>query len=137
MAILFFLGSRGVNAADPQNSNIEQDLIKLEDQCNQATENGDFAFMDSVIADDYICTTADNTVWDKAQSIAYQKARPHNFTIINDDYRVKVYGNTAVVTFHEDFKDPGARIQCRETDVWVKKGSQWQCVATHESKING
>ena len=140
VAILFFLGLRGVIAADPENSKTEQDLIKLEDQWNVKIEKGDFAFINSIVADDYICTTVSGIVWDKSQLMNYYKNVPRNVTFTNDDYRVKVYGSTAVVTYHYDQHDPGGSIgsmQCRETDVWVKNGSHWQCVAAHSSKIGG
>jgi len=57
----------------------------------------------------------------------------------NDDYKVRVYGKAAVVTYREtvkgQYKDKDISGQSRETDTWVKLAGRWQIVATHLSKI--
>jgi hypothetical protein len=127
-------------AGPSKSASVEQELINLEEGCNTAFVSGDVASLDGTLANDYINTDENGTVTTKAQTIADLKSGDLKFSsIVNDDYKVRVYGKAAVVTYREilkgqykgkDFSGP-----CRETDTWVKRAGQWQCVAAHESKI--
>jgi len=54
--------------------------------------------------------------------------------------KVRVYGNTAVVTGKADLKGTlgGKDVagQIRFTRVWLKKGSQWQSVAFQQTRVS-
>ena len=76
----------------------------------------------------------------KAQELALVKTTETTVTsAIADDFRVRVYGDAAVVTFRLTVKN---RIngnestgQERFTDTWVNRDGRWQCVAVHYSRI--
>ena len=90
------------------------------------------------MAFDEACSDGDMTT--KAQDLALLKSEENTTTsMIADDFRIRVYGDAAVVTFRStytsQFKGIERTGQERFTDTWVKRDGQWQCVATHYSRI--
>ena len=57
----------------------------------------------------------------------------------SEDFRVRVYGNTAVVTAltktKGKFMGQGFSTQERATDVFVKQDGRWQCVISHLTRF--
>jgi len=129
-------------AAPSRNAKVEQQIIKLEDAWDDAFVKGDLVFLDRIIADDITCTDDEGTVWSKAQWIGDLKSGDLKFiSVANDDYKVRVYGKAAVVTYRFtgkwQYKGQDVSGQYRETDTLVKSAGRWQCVAVHYSKIVG
>jgi ketosteroid isomerase-like protein len=139
---LLFGQAKPQPAAPSKNASVEQELIKLEEGWADAAVKGDVGFEDRTLADDYMDTDEEGTVTPKAQFIADLKSGDVKFTsMANDDYKVRVYGKAAVVTYREtikgQFKGRDISGLYRETDTWVKGAGGWQCVVSHESKIVG
>ncbi len=93
-----------------------------------------------IMADDFIFTAADGKVSDKKGEIEGVRTRPLTFESgKSDDVRVRVYGNTAVVTgrFTAKGKNDGRDITFieRYTAVFVKRGGRWQMVAEQATEI--
>ena len=137
---LLFGQAKPQPAAPSKSARVEQELINLEEAANDAAVKADVAFYDRTLADDYMDTNAGGTVTPKAQFIADLKSGDLKFTsLVNDDYKVRVYGKAAVVTYREtlkgQFKGKDFSGPYRQTDTWVKRAGHWQCVASHESKI--
>ncbi len=122
-------------------ASVEQELIALEKRWNDSWVKRDPAFLDRILADDYIGTRSDGSVFSKAQEIADMKYSDNVVAYItSDEFEVRVYGDVAVVTFrfttkeqNKEGKDIGG--QYRTTDTWVKRAGRWQCVASHGSEI--
>jgi ketosteroid isomerase-like protein len=57
----------------------------------------------------------------------------------NDDMKVQVYGDTAIVTYRSTdkgkYKDFDISGQYRWTDVFVKRNGRWQIVSTQGTRI--
>lgn len=128
------------NAALSRSAGVEQELIKLEDQGNDAALNGDMAFFERILTKDFTSTDPGGNVSTKAQGIADMKSGSAKIiSVVNDDYKVRVYGKAAVVTYRStikgQYKGEDISGQYRWTDTWVKHGRSWQCVASHGSKI--
>jgi uncharacterized protein (TIGR02246 family) len=115
-------------------------LIKLENESNDAWVKHDVEAYARLLADDYLCTGQDGDVITKAQDLAVFKSHENTIrSAIADDFRVRVYGDAAVVTFRLTYKIQAegkeSTGQERFTDTWVKRDGRWQCVATHYSTI--
>lgn len=126
--------------AQTQTGSEEKELIKLEKGWNDSYIKHDWTFLDRILADDYIGTQSDGSVLSKAQEIADLKANESVITsIASDDFKVRVYGDAAVVTFRlitkEQTKGKDTSGQFRVTDTWIKRDGRWQCVADHLSRI--
>ena len=122
-----------------QTGSEEQKLIKLENDWLQAFFKNDGVFADRFLADDYLGTDEHGDVRDKAQEIAEIKAGAHLSTSgLLDNIRIRVYGDAAVVTGRRIMKGLFQGKEYRSpylwTDIFIKRGGRWQCVASHVSK---
>ncbi len=122
-------------AAPSKSSSVEKELIKLEEGWGDAWVKCDVAFLDRILADDYTEMDSDGSVSTKAQSLADLKSGDFKCTSsVNDDYKVRVYGNAAVVTgrltMKAQYKGKDISGQYRWTDTFIKRAGHWQCVAT-------
>jgi len=126
--------------AQTQSESVEQELIKLENEANDAWVKRDVEAYARLLADDYLTTEPDGVMMTKAQDLAQLKPDENTTTsAIADDFRVRVYGDAAVVTFRLTYKNQAkgkeSTGQERFTDVWIKRAGRWQCVSLHFSRI--
>ena len=78
----------------------QQILIELEQGWNEAFYRKDVVFIESILTDDFIATYDDGSRGDKAKELAL--AAEFNQQVessIQDEFTVKVYGDTALVWF--------------------------------------
>ena len=94
------------NHALDENIQHEQEIRTMVAQFAEAFAKADTAVLSRLLADDYVHTNANGGVLDKARWLAFAKTRHDDLkagkvridTYRNDDIRIRVYGNTAVVT---------------------------------------
>jgi ketosteroid isomerase-like protein len=113
-------------------------IIAMENLWNRAELDNDAAAVQLLLADDFVMTVAEGTVYNKAQivaSVADKSYRPE--VLQSSDLVVHSYGNTAVVTgsYYEKGVDKGKAWERRGrfTDTWLNVGGRWQCIASHFS----
>ena len=126
-------------APQTQAGSDEQELIRMENDWLQAFFKNDGAFADRFLADDYMGTDEHGDVKNKAQKIAEIKAGAHLSTSgVLDNIKVRVYRDAAVVTGRHIMKGLFQGKEYRSpylwTDIFIKRGGRWQCVASHVSK---
>ena len=61
-------------AAPAKAPSAEQELIKLEKEWADAWVKGDVAALDRTLADDFVSTDFEGTLWDKAMTVALMKS---------------------------------------------------------------
>jgi ketosteroid isomerase-like protein len=122
---------------DPK-SDVEQELRQLVQMWDQALVKRDIVTLDRLLADDFT-----HGATPKAQYLdSYKPTNPELIlqSASSDDIKVRVYGNTAVLTargrYQGKYKGEDFDEQWRYLDVWVKQQDQWRCVATESSQIN-
>ncbi len=130
----------GAILAQQKSGSVEQELLQLEQDWTKALVKADVAFLDRLVAEDWVFTDPEGVVWTKAQSLAILKSGEDVITsLVPDDMKARVYGDAAVVTGRntskETLKGKDVSGQYRWTDTWIKKAGRWQCVATHASMI--
>jgi ketosteroid isomerase-like protein len=114
---------------------MQEELLKLENEFTRAVAKNDVAAIDGFLADDWIIVEPDGGIVDKAHflGVIESGALSHD-KMESTDVRVRVYGNTAVVTALTTSKGKfmGQEFtSCeRATDVFVKQNDRWQCVLT-------
>jgi ketosteroid isomerase-like protein len=131
-------------AAAAQRSPVESDqeiLIKLEQGWNDAFYRKDLAFIENVLAEEFVATYDDGSRGDRAKELAL--AREFNQQVesaVQDDFIVKVYRDTAVVWFTLNVvgvrQGQRAELTLRYTDVWTIRDGRWQCVSTQSTRVN-
>ncbi|NUM77860.1 nuclear transport factor 2 family protein [candidate division KSB1 bacterium] len=131
--------------APSESSPNEQEVRDAFTQFSDAFVKADTIVLRSLLADDYVHTNADGGVLDKTRWLAFAKTRHEDLqsgrvridTYRNDDLRIRVYGNTAVVTGRNTtigVRDGQAwKMNLRFTNVWVKREGRWQRAAFHDS----
>jgi len=126
--------------AKPKGSQVEQALIKLENDWNDASVKRDLVVLGRILADDYVFTDTDGVIWTKAQGLEMLKSGEDVVTsAVATDMKVRVYGSAAVVTGRNTVKEQvkGKDISgtYAYTDTWVNRSGSWVCVATHSSRL--
>jgi ketosteroid isomerase-like protein len=125
----------------PIKRSVERQLIELERQLSEALVREDAAVLDRLWSDDLVFTFPSGRVSDKAQHLADQKPSKESSESSNNNDQVKVhlYGNTAVVTVLSTWiTKAGAQEssdQYQATHVWAKQQGRWQLVAAHVSQV--
>jgi len=118
----------------------QQILIKLERDWDAAFHRKDVAFIDSVLAQEFVSTYGDGTRGDRAKEL--KQAAEFNQQVDSstlDEFIVKVYGDTAVVWFTQHMVGPSKGQQLELTyryiDVFVMRDGRWQCVASQSTRV--
>ena len=127
-----------------QNQPVKSDqeiLIELEQGWNEAFYRKDLAFLERVLADEFVATYDDGSRGDRAKELA--QAASFNQQVesaIQDEFAVKVYGDTAVVWFTLNLvgvrQGQKAEVTLRYTDVFVLRDGRWQCVSSQSTRVN-
>lgn len=117
---------------------VSSKILALENQWNTAYKRSDITVMDSLLADDFIITVENGSTFSKSGYIAHSGDSTVRVTVSDmSDLRVRVHGNTAVVTgaYHEKGTDKGRAYEYRDrfTDVWMNIKGKWQVIASHYS----
>lgn len=113
-------------------------VVAMENAWNQAELHNDAAAVELLLADDFVMTTAEGTLYDKAQIVASVKDKSYKPDALqSSNMTVHAEGNTAVVTgaYYEKGIDKGKPWERRGrfTDTWVWMNGRWQCLASHFS----
>ena len=133
-----------VTASASQRPPVESDqqvLIKLERSWNEAFYRKDVAFIENLLADEFIATYDDGSRGDKAKELALvMEFDQQVVSASQDEFTVKVYGDTAVVWFTLRLvgikQGQRAELTLRYTDVWVMRDGKWLCVSTQSTRVN-
>lgn len=129
------------NKLPPSQTRVERQLIELERQLSDALVKGDASVLDRLWSNDLVFTFPNGRVSRKPERLAGQKPSDQSSqsSNLNDEVKVYVYGNTAVVTVLSTWRGKaGAQEysdQYQATHVWVKQQGRWQLVAAHVSQL--
>ena len=124
-----------------QNVRSDQDvLLELEMKWNDAFHRQDAAFIETVLADEFIATYGDGSRGDKAKELSL--AREFNQQVDSsrlEDFIIKVYRDTAVVWMTQHLVGPvqgkTTEVQYQYMDVWIIRDGRWQCVASQSTRV--
>jgi ketosteroid isomerase-like protein len=121
--------------------NVEEQLKKMETDRAAAVVKGDIDTLGKETSDDYTLINMYGQMSDKAQMLSAFKSGQNKLTSDDlSDMKVRVYGNTAIVTGKADIKGTlagkDATGQAMFTRVYVKKGSRWQSVAFQQTRVS-
>jgi ketosteroid isomerase-like protein len=115
-------------------------LIQLERDWDAAFHRHDAAFIDRILADEFVVTYDNGVRADRNVELQLAKTVDENIeSSAMDEFIVKEFGNTAVVWFTLHLVGPvkGERVQnnYRFTDVFVLRDGRWQCVSSQSTKV--
>lgn len=119
---------------------METELTNLEKEFSQAIITNNAKAVEPFLAADWVIIDPDGGLIDKSRFLAVidSGALSHE-TMESEDFRVRVYGDTAVVTAltktKGKFMGQIFSTQERATDVFVKRDGRWQCVISHLTRF--
>jgi ketosteroid isomerase-like protein len=121
-------------------SDAEEELLRIEKEFAQAIVSSDLEGLGRIVADDWIIIDPNGEIVDRTRffEVIKSDALTHD-TMESENFRVRVYGDSAVVTAITRTKGKFMRqefsTQERATDVFVKRDGRWQCVLTHLTRF--
>ncbi len=136
---LFLLGYiLPVSAQKKSHAGDESQIIALEHSWNQAELEHAPSALDLFLSEDFIITQPDGSLLNKQQFQASVADKSYHFdTLVSSDFKVRIFGDAAVVTggYHEKGKDKRVPFDRwgRFTDTWLYQGGKWLCIASHDS----
>ena len=122
------------------NAKTEEELIGLANEWDRAMVENDAEAIGRYMADDWEIIGPDGSVGDKATFLGLVKSGALSHDVMeSDDLKVRVYGNTAVVTARGVsggmYQGQAFREVERSSCVFVRQEGKWRCVLTHLSRI--
>ena len=118
----------------------EAALIQLERDWDSAFLLNDTAFIDRVLAPEFVAVYPDGSKGDRTTELANAAAFNQKIDSSTlDDFTIQVHGDTAVVWFRRTLVGPskGQRLEVayRYLDVFVRRDGRWLCVASQSLKV--
>jgi ketosteroid isomerase-like protein len=147
LGLLIFAISFTTTAQKANKPSVEQQLMQMEHDWSAAFLKHDVAAASRILADDYVGIDGRGLMTNKQQELEEAKgpepgAPTPDFLVQDEtisDMKVRVYGNTAVVTGISNervlIRGKETSIRYRRTTVYVKRQGRWQCVSFHGSRI--
>jgi ketosteroid isomerase-like protein len=119
---------------------VQAQLTKLEMDRAVAVVKADIATLDKYTSDDYVLINMNGRMAGKSEMIEGFKSGSSKLTSEElSDLKVRVYGNTAVVTGKADVKGTlggaDATGQILFTRVYVKKDGRWQSTSLQQTRV--
>jgi ketosteroid isomerase-like protein len=138
-ALVAMLGASCVRVA--AQSDKEKAVREVLRQMIDADLKDDAAELDRTLAPDYVIIRDNGVVRSRAETLEGIKSHATKFDAFElSDLQVRLYGDTAVVTFHANIK--GSRAgkemsgQFREVRVFVDRGGEWRAVLAQRTRIS-
>ena len=116
-------------------------ILAYERAACAAYQRNDAAALDSLIHDSYTLTDSKGVITTKADDIRDAKARTVEYsTFHNEDMKVRIYGNSAIVTgrtiLQGKAKDgSNVDVEVQFTDTVILVNGRWRIVAGHVSRL--
>lgn len=103
------------------------DVLRHEENRYHAMIARDFDALDRLLADDLIYTHNNAVVDDKPALLQRLRDRVAVYKkIVRSDVKVRIFGDTAVVTGQADITTEKSNPVVRFVNVWVRAGAQWR-----------
>ena len=130
---------------------LDTEIATAEEHLTDATRRIDVDALNRIYADDIIFTGVTGVICDKtglmdearrgaaARASAASTQAPSVVAYDKDDIRTVRYGATGVASFRFSvtIRNDGQEVtrRYRSTNVWMKRGDQWQVVAAHTAAM--
>ena len=117
------------------NANAQRDLetlTALNLDFTASVQNGDVKRFEEILADDFMMSTPDGSLLDKAEFLKLT-AQPVTISgLVVEDVRIRVLGDFAIIhaRFNSRWAD-GRQRRGRYTDNWARRDGTWVAVSAH------
>jgi ketosteroid isomerase-like protein len=141
---VIWTGTKALAAAIPfthhDNGQQHKQIENLEQDWRNAVLAANVPELDHLLADDYLGVTANGTLETKADLLAMRRTGTVHISILNlSDLKVRVYGDTAVVTSRAELSGTNGGTDIsghyRYTRVYNLRSGQWRIVSFEASRM--
>jgi hypothetical protein len=134
--------SSQIAAAQLRVQSTQEILIQLERDWVAALQHNDVAFVEKVLAPEFVSTYGDGSRGDRVRELQLVKDFNQQVDAWNvDEFTVKVFRDTAVVWFTQRLVGPvkgvPTEVVTRYMDVFVNRDGTWLCVGSQSTKVTG
>jgi ketosteroid isomerase-like protein len=139
-ACLLLAATALLGQAKREKNSVEQTLIEMEQEWSQADIRKDAAALNRILAEDWIGIDFEGTVLTKAQALrGISSGSAALESTVLRDMKVRVYGNTAIVTGTDtekgEYHGRDSSGKYLWTDVFVRRNGRWQAVSSQSTKL--
>ncbi len=140
LGVAFVACLLAMRAGAQANSQVEAELLALQNEWAKARIERNVKFLERLYAKEFWITSMNGSIVTRAEDIGVFASGEMKPEIISDeDMKVRVYENFAIVTGREKLKGtykgfPGDFVQ-RFTNVYVRRDGRWQMVTHHATQI--
>jgi ketosteroid isomerase-like protein len=118
----------------------QETLMQLERDWDAAFRTNNTAFVDSILADEFIATYEDGARADKKKELELAASFNQQIDASSlDEFTVQIHRDTAVVWFTLHLIGPmqgkPVELTYRYLDVWVYRDGKWLCVASQSTRL--
>jgi ketosteroid isomerase-like protein len=136
---IFAISWRAVRSAEAA-ENAKEEMMKVEEERNQALQTGDVATLDRIYSDDLVYSNVSGKLLTKAQHLADLKGKTlHFISFAHEDVQATMHGDSGVVTGISksvvEYQGEVSHAQRRFLNVFAKRDGRWQVVAHFELNI--
>ena len=141
LAVIFILAVEGAFLGQERGTRMQEEILRMEKDFGQAVIKNDADAVGRFLTDDWIIIDPDGGVIDKARflDVIRSGALTHE-QMDSDDFRVRIYGDTAVATAltrtKGKFMGQDFTTQERATDVLVKTDGHWRVVFSQLTRFS-
>ena len=134
LALAFVFAQRGAESTE-----VTQELQRIEQRLAATWKAGDCSAWGAMLAADWSVVHLTGAVISKSEALQMCKTAAAPIHALEvDDISIRVYGDTAVVRGRTRVAVGGAapeQVILRFTDVFIRRSSEWQVVASHATRI--
>jgi ketosteroid isomerase-like protein len=128
---------RELGVMDPVAS--ESDLVILtelnRDYIN-SVQTSDVRRFDEILAEDFLCSTPDGLLLNKAQFLKHTAAPVHISNLEACDVQVRIMGDFAIIHARTAFtRQNGQSGSGRYTDTWARRNGRWLATSAHITRL--
>jgi ketosteroid isomerase-like protein len=129
---MFALAVPSLALGQIKRNTMQEEVLRLEKEFSQAIVKNDAGAVGQFLADGWIIIDPDGGIIDKAHFLGVIESGALTHEMMeSDETRVRIYGNTAIVTAltttKGKFSGQAFTTQERATDVFVKHNGRWLC----------
>src|SRR3954453_7585996 len=119
----------------PTNANAQRDpetLTALNRDFTASVQNGDVKRFEEILADDFMTSTPDGSLLDKAEFLV-MTAQPVTISgLVAEDVRIRLLGDFAIIHGRFNSRSAGGeQRRGRYTDNWARRDGAWVAVSAH------
>jgi ketosteroid isomerase-like protein len=111
-------------------------LTELNRDYINSVQTSDVRRFDEILAEDFLCSTPDGLLLDRAQFLQHAAAPVHFLNLQARDVQVRIMGDFAIIHARTTFtKHDGQSGNGRYTDTRARRNGRWLATSAHVTRL--